>query len=540
MARTVAVIGAGASGLTAIKCCLDEGLEPTCFERSDCIGGLWHYSEKVKEGHTTVMRNTIANVSKEFTAYSDFPPPVTQPIYMHNKDFEEYLKLYANKFDLKKHIQLEKEVVRIYETDDHEVTGRWNVKVKDISSNNVDVFTFDAVLICTGVFSEPNIPKYPGLDQFKGKLIHTHAYKDARGFDDKNVVVVGIGNSAIDAACDISHVSRQVYVSSRNGSWILGRLSKYGQPIDMTMISRFMYTLLTFFPSLLNKLMMKQCNTKIDHFQYGINPKYTPARSSSTVNDQLPYMLLIGAIKMKPDIKCFYDNDIEFVDGTRVNNVDAVVFGTGYLPKFPFLDTSVFGEDKTQLYLTMFPPDRQKQQTIAVIGCFRIKGPLLPIAEMQSRLATRVFKGKVSLPNRTVMYKDIEKQKLLSKEKRVYSLQAVSQLDFFPYMDQLAGMIGCRPNFWKMFLTDLALAVQCVFGPGTSYQFRLVGPGSWAGAREAIFTQWDRTYYTLSEGKQKTFKPRRRNKLKLFLFVCLVSVVFTAIYKYDVFEIYKQ
>jgi hypothetical protein len=91
-----------------------------------------------------------------------------------------------------------------------------------------------------------------------------------------------------------------------------------------------------------------------------------------------------------------------------------------------------------------------------------------------------------------------------------------------------------------MFLTDPALAVQCVFGPGTSYQFRLVGPGSWAGAREAIFTQWDRTYYTLSEGKQKTFKPRRRNKLKFVLFVCLVSVVVTAIYKYDVLEIYKQ
>jgi hypothetical protein len=45
------------------------------------------------------------------------------------------------------------------------------------------------------------------------------------------------------------------------------------------------------------------------------------------------------------------------------------------------------------------------------------------------------------------MYKDIEKQKILSKEKRVYSLQAVSQLDFFPYMDQLAGLIGCKPNF---------------------------------------------------------------------------------------------
>ena len=47
MSRRVAVIGGGASGLTAIKCCLDEGLEPVCYESSDDIGGLWRF----KVGH---------------------------------------------------------------------------------------------------------------------------------------------------------------------------------------------------------------------------------------------------------------------------------------------------------------------------------------------------------------------------------------------------------------------------------------------------------------------------------------------------------
>lgn len=44
MAKRVAVIGAGVSGLSAIKCCLDEDLEPTCFERSDDFGGLWKFT----------------------------------------------------------------------------------------------------------------------------------------------------------------------------------------------------------------------------------------------------------------------------------------------------------------------------------------------------------------------------------------------------------------------------------------------------------------------------------------------------------------
>lgn len=47
MAKQVAVIGAGVSGLTSLKCCVDEGLEPTCFERTEDIGGLWRF--KVRE-----------------------------------------------------------------------------------------------------------------------------------------------------------------------------------------------------------------------------------------------------------------------------------------------------------------------------------------------------------------------------------------------------------------------------------------------------------------------------------------------------------
>jgi dimethylaniline monooxygenase (N-oxide forming) len=162
-------------------------------------------------------------------------------------------------------------------------------------------------------------------------------------------------------------------------------------PLDMTMFSRFIFKLVTLFPNLTNKAAMNQCNKRIDHFRYGINPKFNPANSNSIVNDQIAYKLLIGAIKMKPEIKGFTTSDVEFVDGTRINNVDAVVFGTGYLPEFPFLDKSVISEDKTQLYLSMFPPNR-KTHTIAVIGCCRNQGPVLPMVEMQARLATRVFK----------------------------------------------------------------------------------------------------------------------------------------------------
>lgn len=65
---------------------------------------------QVKEGHVTVMKNTIANASKEVTSFGDFPPPPQHPIYWHNKDFEEYLQSYAEHFGLEKHFRLNMQV----------------------------------------------------------------------------------------------------------------------------------------------------------------------------------------------------------------------------------------------------------------------------------------------------------------------------------------------------------------------------------------------------------------------------------------------
>lgn len=60
MKRKVAIIGAGVSGLAAIRSCLEEGLEPTCFERSDDVGGLWKFSvseASVQQAGVGVLRS---------------------------------------------------------------------------------------------------------------------------------------------------------------------------------------------------------------------------------------------------------------------------------------------------------------------------------------------------------------------------------------------------------------------------------------------------------------------------------------------------
>ena len=84
--KTVAIVGAGASGLTAIKCCIDEGLCPTCFDRSSELGGLLYYTvDPLVKGRVCVAPTTTSNLSKETSAFSDFPFPKQFSNFMHNR-----------------------------------------------------------------------------------------------------------------------------------------------------------------------------------------------------------------------------------------------------------------------------------------------------------------------------------------------------------------------------------------------------------------------------------------------------------------------
>lgn len=110
--RRIAVIGAGPSGLTAIKACKEEGMAVVCFEKTDSFGGRWCYRKTHVPGISSVMKSTVSIHSKEMNAFSDFPPPLSFPNYLHHSKMLEYLRLYAETFDLFRHIKYHQEVVR--------------------------------------------------------------------------------------------------------------------------------------------------------------------------------------------------------------------------------------------------------------------------------------------------------------------------------------------------------------------------------------------------------------------------------------------
>lgn len=106
-------------------------------------------------------------------------------------------------------------MLEIKRSPDFNQTGRWTIKHKangDGKTDDVTTEVFDAVLLCTGHHADKNVPRFEGDDVYEGKMVHPHDYKDSRGYEDKTVVIIGIGNSAGDVAVELSHVSKQVRV----------------------------------------------------------------------------------------------------------------------------------------------------------------------------------------------------------------------------------------------------------------------------------------------------------------------------------------
>uniref|UniRef100_W5MWD4 Flavin-containing monooxygenase n=1 Tax=Lepisosteus oculatus TaxID=7918 RepID=W5MWD4_LEPOC len=475
MVRRVAVIGAGPSGLVSIKSCLEEGLEPVCFESSDAIGGMWRFKEKPEPGRASIYRSLVVNTSKEMMCFSDFPFPAHFPNYMQSSRLLEYYCLYAEHFQLLPHIRFQTTVLSVKQRPDFSRSGQWEVLTVDREGQE-ESFVFDGVLVCTGHYTQPALPlgDFPGIATFEGQHFHGWEYKDPDKFRGKRVMVVGMGNSGGDIAVEMSRVAEQTFLSTRKGAWVVSRASDRGMPLDMTKISRIVGFLTEWLPAcLVNWLWERTLNQKYDHSMYGLQSQQRVLKQRPLINDDLPCRILLGALVMKPHVREFRGSSVVFEDGTVEDGIDAVVFCTGYKYSFPFLPASLFAPPGQQLalYKHLFPPALQPP-TLAVVGLFQASGPIMPIAEMQVRWATRVIAGLNKLPTEETMLKDIECE-TKRMERRYTAKLAPLQVDYIPYLDSLAAQIGARPSLMGLLLRDPRLGLSVLLGPCTPYQYRL-------------------------------------------------------------------
>ncbi|HET9160927.1 MAG TPA: NAD(P)/FAD-dependent oxidoreductase, partial [Caulobacteraceae bacterium] len=184
------IIGAGCSGFTTAKRLKDAGIPYDCFEMSDEIGGNWYY--KNPNGMSACYESLHIDTSKWRLAFEGFPVPADWPDFPHHAQLFQYFKDYVDHFGLRETITFNTAVTHAERTGD----GRWAVTL-----STGETRLYDVLFVCNGHHWSPRTPQYPG--KFDGAAIHSHEYRDPfepvemRG---KNIVVVGMGNSAMDIA----------------------------------------------------------------------------------------------------------------------------------------------------------------------------------------------------------------------------------------------------------------------------------------------------------------------------------------------------
>ncbi|XP_025251306.1 putative dimethylaniline monooxygenase [N-oxide-forming] 6 [Theropithecus gelada] len=452
--------------------------------------------DHTEEGKASIYQSVFTNSSKEMMCFPDFPYPDDYPNYMHHSKLQEYIKTFIQKKDLLRYIQFETLVSSIKKCTSFLVTGQWVVVTeKDGKQGKQESTIFDAVMICSGHHMYPNLPtdSFPGLDRFRGNYLHSWDYKNPEAFKGKRVLVIGLGNSGSDIAVELSCLATQVIISTRSGSWVMSRVWDDGYLWDMVYITRFASFLQNVLPSFVSDwLYVQKMNTWFKHENYGLMPLNGSLRKEPVFNDELPSRILCGLVSIKPSVKEFTETSAVFEDGTVFEAIDSVIFATGYDYSYPFLDETIIKSrnNEVTLFKGIFPPLMEKP-TLAVIGLVQSLGAAIPTADLQARWAAKVFANSCTLPTMNEMMDDIDEK--MGKKLKWFGQSQTLQTDYITYMDELGSFIGAKPNIPWLFLTDPRLALEVYFGPCSPYQFRLMGPGKWDGARNAILTQWNRT-----------------------------------------------
>src|SRR4051812_12359909 len=217
-----AVIGAGSSGIATAKALHERGIDFDCFEKSDRVGGNWVFGNK--NGMSAAYRYLHINTSRERMQYADFPMPADYPDFPRHDQIARYFDSYVDHFGFRDRIRFDTGVERAQRRPD----GVW-----EVSTDTGETRRYDMLLVANGHHWDKRWPEpaFPGADEFDGLQMHAHDYVDNESLKGKDVVVLGMGNSAMDISVEASEVAESTYSAARGGAWITP-MSLLGTPLD--------------------------------------------------------------------------------------------------------------------------------------------------------------------------------------------------------------------------------------------------------------------------------------------------------------------
>jgi hypothetical protein len=392
------------------------------------IGGNWRYEND--NGTSSAYRSLHINSARKLMSYKAFPMPEDYPDYPSHWQVAKYFDDYAERFGLKERIAFNTEVVSAEPVD-----GEWEVTVEDAEGGRRSE-RYRAVLVANGHHWKPRWPEppFPGSDAYEGEQMHVHHYREPDVLEGKRVLVLGIGNSAVDLAVESSRIAEKTFLAMRRGAYVLPKFLG-GTPIDESAppaMSRLPIFVQRFFFNRLLKLSVGEMT------DYGLpKPDHKLLEAHPTVSSELLPRLGHGDIAAKPNIDRFAaGRRVRFADGSE-EEIDLVVYCTGYQISFPFLDESVFAarDNRMPLYKRAVSTDHSG---LYFIGFVQPLGPIMPIAEAQSEWIADLLAGKAALPSAAEMRQEIADYDRWLHKRFVSSKRHTIEVDFHPYLREIS------------------------------------------------------------------------------------------------------
>jgi thioredoxin reductase len=387
---TVCVIGAGGSGLNAIKNLKEAGFSVDCYERETTVGGAWNW----RHDRSPVYASTHLISSKPFTQFPDFPMPDEWPDYPHHSQLLTYFERYADHFGLREHIWFGSEVESVEPAPEDR---RWDVTIRGSRGGEPRTLRYAAVVVANGHNWSPRWPEIEGMETFRGQVLHAGAYSDAAQLRGRKVLVIGGGNTGCDIAVEAAQQAARCWHSTRRGYWYAPKYVM-GRPTDQAGdMLRWLRA-----PMWLRRWLFRRvlAATVGDYGRFGLrHPDHKLFQTHPVVNSQLVYYLGHGAITPVPDVARFTRTGVEFTDGS-IAEPDVVILATGYRPAFEFVEPDLLGIDgdgRPRLRLQLFSPTHP---TLAVAGLLQPDSGMFSIVHWQTVAVARWLRLWEAAPER--------------------------------------------------------------------------------------------------------------------------------------------
>jgi cation diffusion facilitator CzcD-associated flavoprotein CzcO len=426
-AQKVCVIGAGSSGIASCQVLAARGIAFDCFEKGSEVGGNWRYENDNEL--SSAYRSLHINTSRGLMAYRTYPMPDDYPDYPDHFQIARYFDDYVDHFALREKIRFRTEVLGVVPVD-----GEWEVTVQARDGDR-ESHRYRAVLVANGHHWDPRWPEpaFPGSEEFEGEQIHVHHYREPEVLRGRRVLVLGIGNSATDIAVEASRIAEKTFLAMRRGAYVMPKYLN-GKPTDEAASK-----LLTMMPLAVQRFVLGRMLglTAGDMTAYGLpEPGHKLLEAHPTVSAELLSRLGHGDIEVKPSIDRFSGGrTVRFVDGSE-EEIDLVVYCTGYKISFPFFAEELISarENRLPLYRRVVSVD---QPGLYFIGLIQPLGAIMPLAEAQAEWVADLLGGRGTLPPPAEMRTEISADEEKMKKRYVASKRHTIQVDFQPYLREI-------------------------------------------------------------------------------------------------------